>query len=144
MSGFEIENQEFRSEEIIVLKSIYPTEISILSEKKICIHVSPCEIESEAHGINYTFYSKRFTVNVPHFDTIVKVNMIFELDSEYPISSAPSITLEVVKGLSPCALDELHEVAMNTAMSNIGNSSIHSIVESAKDWLRDNNFAGTK
>eukprot|EP01036_Dinobryon_divergens_P025168 gene25168-33691_t len=68
--------------------------------------------------------------------------MIFELDSEYPISSAPSITLEVVKGLSPCALDELHEVAMNTAMSNIGNSSIHSIVESAKDWLRDNNFAG--
>ena len=70
--------------------------------------------------------------------------MIFELDSEYPISSAPSISLEVVKGLSPCALDELYEVAMNTAMNNIGNSSIHSVVESAKDWLRDNNFAGNK
>ena len=56
MSGFEIENQEFRSEEIIVLQSIYPTEFSILSEKKLCIHVSPCEIESEAHGINETFF----------------------------------------------------------------------------------------
>lgn len=143
MSGIEIENQEFQTEEILVLQSIYPTEFSILSENKLRIHVSPCEIECEAHGINEIPYLNSFTCNyIIYFRTIVKVNMVFELHSDYPISSVPSISLEIVKGLSPCALDELYEVAMNTATNNIGNSSIHSIVESAKDWLRDNNFAG--
>ena len=70
--------------------------------------------------------------------------MVVELGSDYPNSSAPSISLEIVKGLSPCALDELYEVVKETAVNNIGTSSIHSIVESAKDWLRDNNFAGKK
>jgi hypothetical protein len=52
MSSAEIDNQECQAEEILVLQSIYPSEFSILSEKKIRIRVSPCEIESEAHGIN--------------------------------------------------------------------------------------------
>ena len=70
--------------------------------------------------------------------------MVIDFGTDYPISSAPSISLEIVKGLSPCALDELYEIVNETAVNSIGTSSIHSVVEAAKDWLRDNNFAGNK
>ena len=52
MSSCENGNREFQAEEILVLQSIYPSEFSILSENRLLINVSPCEIESEAHGMN--------------------------------------------------------------------------------------------
>ena len=78
-----------------------------------------------------------------HTHYLVKVTIVFEFLSGYPLFAPPSISLEIVKGLSPCALDELHEILDQIAAKNIGTSSVHIIVEEAKEWLIDNNFPGS-
>ena len=119
-----------QEEEIEVLLSIYPDEYMPLP-----------------HPDASASSNKLFKVNLqpnptdPN-DNHIAIDLIVELPYDYPSTAAPILSIEIIKGLSKKHREELKAIADQVANDNIGTTSIFTICEALKDWLRDNNQAG--
>ena len=114
-----------QEEEIEVLLSIYPDEYTPLPHEattmfKINLQPNPTD---------------------PN-DNHIAIDLIVELPYDYPSTAIPVLSIEIIKGLSKKHKEELKTIADQVANDNIGTTSIFTICEALKDWLRENNQAG--
>lgn len=113
---------EAHSEEIEVLRSIYPDEFESLAAEPspiFKIHLKPSSEE-----------------------VFIAIALVCELPRTYPEETAPFLSIEIEKGLSSIHADELAILADTTATENIGMPCVFTVAEILKEWLIDNNVAG--
>jgi len=108
-----------QAEEKEVLQSIFPTEYEEIDATTIKVkQLAP--VADEVH---------------------VQVALVVTYPPAYP-SVVPSIVVEAEKGLGKKQVEELQQLADDTAAANVGMPSIFVVAEALKEWLADNNKPG--
>ena len=108
-------------EEIEALEAIYPDMFTLVSKSPLqyTIKILP---ESE-DGTNH-----------------VGVILVCNIPTSYPNECSPELTVQMDKGLTKVQMEELSQLAINTAAENMGSPCIFIVAEALREWLGNNNI----
>jgi len=112
------QNKIEQQNELEALQSIYPTELTLLSDTQFKIEIFPYTVESDDEP------------------NTVGVTMEVSYPTEYPESSIPDVILTNTKGNIPNRqMMELKELITETAQQFLGTSCVFSLASTVQEWL---------
>ena len=99
--------------------------------------------DTEARVWRIIIYPEAGTTDIQELESLnhVGCRIVVTLPETYP-EIVPDIRIEIVKGLASEHQDEIHRMAMDEAINNIGTPSIYAITERVREWLIENNTKG--
>jgi hypothetical protein len=72
----------------------------------------------------------------------VGIKLIAKIPLDYPESSLPDLTIEILKGLTKEHEEELLQLANEEAAANQGMPVLYAVCERLREWLLENNAKG--